>query len=906
LSSISNSVTGCRINGGAFAHGASGASLRGLTTDSTLVLFDGLRAAYYPLSDDGERNFVDLNTIPDFVLDRIEVLQDGASSTYGADAVAGVINIITKKNFQGVEARAEDGVAEHGGAGHSQASLLYGIGDIHSDGWNFYFGGEYQKDEALYNRQRGRYYNTADQSYFCGVSATTPGAQVCRNNGIVNGLQYDGTFRGVGSDNVAVVRAVTPGTTSTFGNYQLLNPSAGCGSLTPVTITPAKATVGGFSSPVNLCQQDLTKQYGVISPERSRYSVDGRFTKTLWTGAEGYLQANFYEETVNASGTPNTIRAKSPPGPSGNQTTGTNFFLPVYICPTGVGCNASNGTLNPNNPFAAAGDPAALFYRFGDVPVYSHEVDDVLRVAAGFHGVWGDGWNYSVDGVVMTDQVTWTRTGAISVNGIQQAINTGAYNFLNPSLNNAAVHNLISPADTIRPHTYETEVQANLNKDLWVLPGGPVQLGVGVSHRSEGLYDPTANPETSAGITTYFGINAFAASGSRTVESGYYELDIPVLKAVDINTSGRYDDYSTGATNFSPKVGFKFKPFQGVTLRSTYSTGFRIPSFAETGAAPTTGYVTYTAPASFLTAHNNDGYGNAYSVGQVTIASTNLRPETSTNFTAGIVFEPTSSLAFTLDYFRIEKKNVVVGATCYSQALSAYYASGALSTGACGIRLGDPDPNYLSAKPVAGYVTVPLVNADSQLVDGVDFSATGRLNLFGYGRLTSTFNGTYLNSFNQTDAGTVWKFAGTQGPNGPTAGSGSPRWRLNWENDFDFGKFGFTAVAYYTSGMETVAADDGEVGKCGTGNFLSGDGYTYGPGASSTPIQCHVNSFTDVDLHARYDLTKHWQVYIDIQNLFDAGAPFDPTSYAGTNYQPAWGSQGILGRYFKLGAKAKF
>ena len=85
---------------GAFASGASAVSLRGLSTNSTLVLFDGLRAAYYPLADDGSRNFVDLNTIPDDIVERIDVLRDGASASYGADAIAGVVNIITKKEFK--------------------------------------------------------------------------------------------------------------------------------------------------------------------------------------------------------------------------------------------------------------------------------------------------------------------------------------------------------------------------------------------------------------------------------------------------------------------------------------------------------------------------------------------------------------------------------------------------------------------------------------------------------------------------------------------------------------------------------------------------------------------------------------------------------------------------------------
>ena len=101
---------------GAFAGGASAVSLRGLTTDSTLVLFDGLRAAYYPLADDGVRNFVDLNTIPDEIVERIDILKDGASSTYGADAVAGVVNIITKKQVTGIHLTAESGITERGDA----------------------------------------------------------------------------------------------------------------------------------------------------------------------------------------------------------------------------------------------------------------------------------------------------------------------------------------------------------------------------------------------------------------------------------------------------------------------------------------------------------------------------------------------------------------------------------------------------------------------------------------------------------------------------------------------------------------------------------------------------------------------------------------------------------------------
>lgn len=85
-----------------FGAGSSAVSLRGLTVNSTLTLIDGLRTANYPLSDDGQRSFVDLNTVPDAIVDRVEVLKDGASSSYGADAIGGVVNIIMKKEITGV------------------------------------------------------------------------------------------------------------------------------------------------------------------------------------------------------------------------------------------------------------------------------------------------------------------------------------------------------------------------------------------------------------------------------------------------------------------------------------------------------------------------------------------------------------------------------------------------------------------------------------------------------------------------------------------------------------------------------------------------------------------------------------------------------------------------------------
>ena len=99
-------------------------SLRGLTTDSTIVLFDGLRGASYPLADDGTRSFTDLNTIPDAIVDRVDVLKDGASATYGADAIAGVVNVITKREIKGLYGDASAGISTRGDAGEQRLRLF--------------------------------------------------------------------------------------------------------------------------------------------------------------------------------------------------------------------------------------------------------------------------------------------------------------------------------------------------------------------------------------------------------------------------------------------------------------------------------------------------------------------------------------------------------------------------------------------------------------------------------------------------------------------------------------------------------------------------------------------------------------------------------------------------------------
>src|SRR5690606_9043220 len=116
---------------------------------------------------------------------------------------------------------------------------------------------------------------------------------------------------------------------------------------------------------------------------------------------------------------------------------------------------------------------------------------------------------------------------------------------------------------------------------LFNLPAGPVVGGVSFAARYESLDNPSANSDRLGPANRYLTINPFGASGSRDVESVAFEIAAPVLETLDISLSGRYDTYSTGQSDFSPKAGFRFQPLDWLAFRGTYSEGFRIPSFAE-------------------------------------------------------------------------------------------------------------------------------------------------------------------------------------------------------------------------------------------------------------------------------------------------------------------------------------
>ena len=908
---------------GAFAGGASAVSLRGLSTSSTLVLFDGLRAAYFPLADDGSRNFVDLNTIPDDIVDRIEVLRDGASSSYGADAIAGVVNIITRREFQGVAGRVEAGIAEAGIGANQRLTLTAGTGDLDADGYNAYLSGFYFRSEAVYNKDLRAPFNSDDLRSIC---SDRTGTLQCGPNNVMNGLDGDNHFPNLGfviGTSTFFVRPYDAANVNAQGRYQMLNPAAGCRVGTSYNPTAGElAASNNGSVPTTLCQQDTTNAYAPVSPNIERFGGSARFTAKIGDSTEAYALFNFQQSTTNFTGGPAAIRANANTGiryprfstatAAGAVAPGSGVLtLPVYVCPQGVGsanglgtgCNASNGVLNPNNPFAAQGQVARLVGTLADTRTFNETRSRVYRAAFGINGSIFDDWNYRLDATAMHTDLRLRTDGFVYIQHLLDAIAQGTYNFVNPERNSAAVRDYLSPENITHDSSDLYQAQLTVTKKLFDLPGGPLQLGFGGSIFYEAVDAPSANDDYNGPTQRYFTLNAFGTKGNRTVTSAFAEINAPIVDMLEINASGRYDHYSSGQSAFSPKIGAKFTPIREVVLRGTYSRGFRIPSFGEANALPTTGFVSQSVsniPASFLAQYGANcrpdnaagcpGYITVYAIGLTTLASPDLEPEKSRSFTAGILFEPIRNLTLTVDYFNIRKTGAIT-APSSDPAISAYYAGAPIPAG-YNVIADAPDPNNPAARPRIAFVESQLINANTIKSEGLDFGVnfTGD---FGGFRWTSNLDASLILELSTTfPDGRRETYVDTLGNFNLTAGSGTFRWRGSWQNTIETGPLMLTGTVNYVGGYDLSAMDQGtDYRDCGLAPDYVG---------------CRVKRYVTVDLNTTINVTDDFSFYFNAINLFDSMPGIDPVTYGAFNYNAVQVGNNILGRQYRAGVKFRF
>jgi iron complex outermembrane recepter protein len=916
-------------NGNNFAAGANAVSLRGLTVQKTLTIFDGLRMAPYPLADDGHRNFVDLNTIPDAIIDRIEILRDGASSTYGADAVAGVVNVITKKEVKGLHLNMSSGISERGDGAEQRVDVTAGYGDLSEQGFNIYVNGTYRKNDVIWARDRDFPWNTGDLSQICEegtpATGTTTGCMAIPTRWYTFGVNRNGTL---GGSSIGVAPLVAPGTLTggRTGEYLLLNPDCGAFGAQPIQLPNSARSLNAagtfYTYATNQCTMDMKQRFATLRPETERYGFSVRATAKVGERAEAYVAGNFMHVNTYSQLTPGAFNNSTPPPSS---VTFNPIVLPVYVCAAGVGtigangvntstgCDATNGTLNPNNPFAGMGQVALLRGRY-DRPQTVETNARSLRGAAGISGTFGgnDEWSYQADFTASEVRLERISENYLIPQRLADVIANGTYNFQTPSANSQAVRDYVAPVNTKESVSSLWQLSATIGRSIVELPGGPLEVAVGASYRHESIDDRSANPDNVAHpYDRYYTINAVGAVGSRNVRSGFFEVNAPILDILEVNASGRYDDYSSGQTNFSPKVGAKFTPIPEIALRGTWSKGFRIPSFNEAFGLPTTGYTTLsvncTTYADFCASHGNNTYATGqYSLGRTSVGNAGLDPEKSTSFTVGAIFEPIRNVSFTIDYFNIKVKDVIANISAEDQtaALDAYLRTGN-TTAVPGVVVtpGVVDAQFPAARALPAFISFSFQNADQERVSGLDFGAEVTHD-FGLFKLYSSLDASYLLKYEvERASGTVERYDGSLSPCDYTSCSGSPKWRGSWQNTFSFGDLSVTGTVYYTDGYDLASVDYGGVkGDCEAS--IGASVVTYQNG---NPVKCEVGPQWNADLTATFRVSDKFSIYANALNFLNIKPKFDPSAaYSIFQYNPAWGQPNIVGRYFRVGARVDF
>ncbi len=832
--------------GTGFATGSQGISLRGLGAGSTLVLMNGRRMAPYGLADDGQKVFTDLSTVPMEAIDRIEILKDGASAIYGSDAIAGVVNIILRKDFTGVVAKASYGTSRYHDGDQWKGSLTAGWGSLASDRYNIFANLEVSSSDAIFYRDRDReWIGNSDNrryGYAIGGSFFTPAGNV--------GPGGVGTTSPVGN-----VR--NPAT----GQYQSL---PGCSQFP--TLTPPDPNGGCLWDPSRLYRMMLPKQDSVNLFVRGTYAISSDF--------EAYAELGLANKK--------SVFATSPTGTSGS-----------WGYPGGP-VNASSGAgaivlaaSHPDNPFGVGG----VRLRYAPLELgtrVSHTNNDFIRAVVGLKGTFS-GWDFDTALLHSETKLTNDRDGFLRYSVLKAALGDPTSPYfpfrigVNAGLNPPSLYAALSPTITAKAKSGTDIFDVKASRELMQLPGGPMAVAVGAEYRREST---ELKPVTYTDTGDILGLGYSAYDGKRSLTAAYVELLAPIVKSLEASAAVRYDRYSGGLSSTTPKVGLKWTPVPQVAVRGTYAEGFRAPNPAESGRGGLAAFTTARDPIRCPGGTPAAGATAADCGAQISIITTpnpNLSPEKSKSYTVGLVFAPTDATSVSVDVWKIKRSNEINQMTV-GQAV----AGGGTVVRADNNLAGIPNSGTLLA------VSAPYQNSNSTMVTGLDLDARQRFSLGEAGKLTLSAVYTRLEKFERTEPnGTVLNFAGTHGNCDTTNCIGTPKDRINFGVTWERGPWQVNTLVNYIGSIRNV--DDAD--QVGCNNKLA-DG-------TDAPAGCKIASFTTVDLSLNWKPTKEIEVFGSIQNLFDRVAPLDPHTYGSVNFNPLHVS-GAIGRFYTLGMKYKF
>ncbi|MDB6101064.1 MAG: hypothetical protein JWO52_1063 [Gammaproteobacteria bacterium] len=863
---------------GAFASGAAGIALRGLNVGYTLVLIDGHRTAPYPIGDDGQRSFVDVANIPFDSIERIEVLKDGASAVYGSDAIAGVINVILKKTYEGATVTADAGTSSHADGTTEHVAGTFGMGNLLNEGHNFYVSGEFRHQGQIRFIDRGGIFTQRDFTSTGGNNVT-----LGVPNDITGGFARSGTGYIIDPANPAAIAAFMPGCDAT--RY-----AAG--------------------------QCTYNDTWDQIQPDQKNYNFVGKFTQAFHEGWQLALEATYFESKSQQIGQPNRTFTNGFQG-----VTSGPYVTPQLLAPLGPTTISST---NPSFPAGTGLTQAFLRYTFLNIgPTQAFTDSKNYRAIADLDGKIGS-WDVNLSAGYTEIKLGIEYDHYVQPGLLQAALDSTTAPFLIGQPNSAAVNDSVAPQLTSSDSSKLFFTHLGTNTTVVDLPGGPLGIAFG-GDWTERKQNAVAPADVANGLlgSPYTSPSNNFTVGTQLISGAYAELAAPIVKQFEIDAAIRYDHYNLSGGQASPKIGFKFTPIPEFAVRGTASKGFRAPGPAENGQAGQTFFagskpdpILCKTPDNFTAAGNFAGQCNVSIPG---LQGTNpaLKPEISKSFTLGVIVAPIPDISSTVDIYSIQINNQIV--------------SGGPSITVRGTNLS-PIPEYqpdgttaLVAPPVAPilYTTTSFINANTTKTNGLDVSVDYHHRFDGGWQFKSSATWNYIHEYKMTIGGIDYQLAGTHGPSFFSGDTGNPKSRAQWVNTVGRENWSVTATVNYISAFNvtdpTLNAFQPGVLADTCINALSNEGgaagswdYTGLLAAGTIPAatSCTVNHFTTVDLYGSLDLTKHLNLHGSVTNLFNAKAPLDWATYGaalGTvPWNPSLHLQGAIGTFFTLGATYKF
>ena len=690
-----NSFGSYMSSSGSSGLGATTVSLRGLGANRTLILVDGRRAPTAPQLGSGQ----DLNSIPLAAVERFEILTDGASAIYGSDALGGVINIITRKDYDGVQISYGRGSPKHDGGDTEEGSVIIGSS---SDRGRVLAGASYAQRDIIFNRDRDYWY-------------AGPGSSVYSNN---------------------FARAI-----STAASQRLQHPVYG-------TSVPAMCANGenGFWLSGGVCQFNHLAVSATISSMKNN-SVFARGDYEINDNWQFYFDAS----STKASAFGRYAPVPSSPFPGG-------AIRLVAGSPNHPGTAPADGGLNPyyDDYYAQFADQDLfMFHRFaalGNRDSYSEITTS--NYAGGVRGMIG---NVELDvGARYNESRGWDKGENYVVAGLAQApITSGDYNIYDPF---AGDPNGLGFTTTILRDlkTSTKEFYGNASFDLFSMGGGTAAMVVGAEYREE-FYQDNYDPLSESGQVV--GSAGNSAAGSRDVKAAYFEVLFPITSNFEVDIAGRYDEYSDYGSDFAPKISARWQPIDSLTFRASYGEGFRAPTLDILTAKPSFSADTSTDSDTCMMLTGQPGCSTQINTWR--ISNPSLTSEQSEQYSLGVVWDATDWLNLSLDYYNIKITDQIafINSVTITQCLrgSRTDCPTGLSYLPTSTSATAPNPGVglgLELDPDSGGIVLAqtgYTNLGSVSTDGFDFTARTNFDLGNFGSLRNQFMVSYVSDQHTND-----------------------------------------------------------------------------------------------------------------------------------------------------------